>query len=50
MSILETYIMVKDRARDHIFVYKKIKDIKDSGKMILKMEKVYKNLYRFNNI
>ncbi len=40
MNILEICIMVKDKVKDLIFVYKKIKDIKDNGKMISKMEKV----------
>lgn len=40
MNILEICIMAKDKVKDPIFVYKKIKDIKDNGKMISKMEKV----------
>jgi hypothetical protein len=45
MNILEIYIMAKDKVKDPIFVYKKIKDTKDNGKMISKMEKV---MHSFN--
>jgi hypothetical protein len=34
MNIPVTCIMEKDKAKDHIFVYKKTKDTKGNGKMI----------------
>jgi hypothetical protein len=40
ISIQEICTMEKDKAKDHIFAYRKTKDTRVSGKMISKMEKV----------